>query len=457
MRRFLSIAICSVAVAQIAVAQSRYIDLVFPTNGSLRAQNTAGPVYTPAPNQWPGYAVFPNTPIRFLTSSTNNVWLSFGLLTTGPWQGYSIPYSAAGGSNDPLRVVVNSNLTEWTGFRGTNAVTNGFVGGVPPLATNSFSWTFGPEWAGAMLQIKATNGMTLGTWGLPSQIGSNYVLSSSIITNASLLNGAQVYLDGIPVSVLAMLSTNSNVDGVADRPGYSFEFDSTYQGGEWQARRPDGSIAASGSAATLGTALSGRITVAEGQSAEVYTRVPAGDGMGSVWLPTGVTLQGGATTTYAFVNNPTPQPVATPSLPNPTPAPSPSPAPSAAPTPGTNNSVVSPSPTPGQDVTVDVEEFEPPSVDAGEEDVIESATSAGEKVRVILQKAEDVFSNVALTYGEFNKLAFGGVGKTCTLNFGPVVIDLGGLVPEFVRSGMKLVILLTWAVGLYRIITWTFS
>lgn len=324
-----------------------------------------------------------------------------------------------------------------------------------PDQVEEFSWTFGPEWAGSVLQIKDANGNSLGTWGLPSVIGpEGYTLSSSV--SAASLEGASVFLDGVNVSDLAAGSMASGPSGFdVDRPSYGFSFDASYAEGDWQLRRSDGTIAASGSVSSLGTVLEGRITIGGDEIAEVYTRVPGGDGMGAVWVPSGVIVQGSGTTYYSFVNNPNRAPQdPVPPFPTPTPAASPSPAPSP-PTSGTNS--VTAGPTPEGDVEVTVGELEALSVDSGEDGALAATQSAGEKIRQLLDKTKQMFDNVSLTFGEFNKLAFGGVGQNCQLAFGPVNIDIGNLVPGWLRNGMKLIILLTFASAAYRLMMWTFS
>jgi hypothetical protein len=321
------------------------------------------------------------------------------------------------------------------------------------LATNSFSWTFGPEWAGTVLQVRATNGASLGTWGLPSVIGSNYVLSASIVTNQSLLTGAQVFLDGVPAAVLATAGTNSNLDAFADRPGYALSFGGDYQGGEWQIRRSDGSVAGTGSAATFGTVASGRVTLLpEGSTGSIWTRVPAGDGMGAVWVNSGISVSGNNVTTYNFATSPQPTPAPTPNLPTNAPAPSITNAPAPVPTPGTNT--VAPSPVLTNDVTVDVETVPEIETDDGEQGVLNDVVAMHEKLRGILDDARGAFENVALTFNEFRKLTLGGVGTNCTFTMGTVTINLGGIVPPELRTGMKLIILL---VGIFAAIRYVWE
>lgn len=324
------------------------------------------------------------------------------------------------------------------------------------LATNSFSWTFGPEWAGTVLQVRATNGASLGTWGLPSVIGSNYVLSASIVTNQSLLTGAQVFLDGVPAAVLATAGTNSNLDAFADRPGYSLSFGGDYQGGEWQIRRSDGSVAGTGSAATLGTVASGRVTLLpEGSTGSIWTRVPAGDGMGAVWVNSGISVSGNNVTTYNFATSPQPTPAPTPNLPTNAPAPAITNAPAPVPTPGTNT--VAPSPVSTNDVTVDVETVPEIETDDGEQGVLDDVVAMHEKLRGILDDARGAFENVALTFNEFRKLTLGGVGTNCTFTMGTVTINLGGIVPPELRTGMKLIILLVGVFAAIRYVWESFT
>jgi hypothetical protein len=332
---------------------------------------------------------------------------------------------------------------------------NGTTISYDSLATNSFSWTFGPEWAGTVLQVRATNGTSLGTWGLPSVIGSNYVLAASIVTNQSLLTGAQVFLDGAPAAVLATAGTNSNLDTFADRPGYALSFGGDYQGGEWQIRRSDGSVAGTGSAATLGTVTSGRVTLLpEGSTGSIWTRVPAGDGMGAAWVNSGISVSGNNVTTYNFAAAPAPTPLPTPVFQTNAPAPTITNAPSAT-TPGTNTTA--PAPVATNDVTVDVDELQPIPTDDGEQAALDGVRNASEKLRGILDDFRGSFENVAMTFNEFRKFTLGGVGTVCTFELGGVTINLSNVVPPWLRSGMKLAILMMAVFAMIRYTWETFS
>lgn len=431
MRRFLSIAICSVSLLAHAPAQ------------------TFGPIS----HRYDMHAAH----YRRMTTNPEdgvNVSVQFGAgmntATFGFWTGqlYLIVATNTGGNLGRHVVPVSNNTNhvsviganEWTVYSDnnrTNIIASGYRVGYVPLATNSFSWTFTPDYAGSVVQVKATNGTVLGTFGLPAVISSNYVLSSTIVTNASLLNGAQFLIDGALGGLLSSGVTVGTVDGFFDRPGYSLEFDSSYQTGEWQARRPDGSIAASGSAATVGTALTGRLTVAEGESAEIYTRVPAGDGMGSAWVPTGVTLQGSGTTSYTFINN-TNAPAPTP-MPTPGPVSSPTPGPTA-PTTTTNTTPVVTNPTNTEDyVTVDVGTLELEDADDGETNVITGIGQLQGLVQGIVSDMAQTQANFMNAADELNGLRLGGVGKNCTFQFGPANIQLQ--TSGAVRTGLTLLVI----------------
>lgn len=308
---------------------------------------------------------------------------------------------------------------------------------VPVDDVESFSWEFGPEWSGALIEIRDSNGNTLVGFSVPEGGG---VWNGTV--TAPSLEGAGVFIDGVSVVDLALASSGDGLGDFAERPGFGFSFDSTYLDHDWEIRRPDGTVAAGGSVNSLGQVFEGSLTLPAGQSGEVWVRQNFGDGMGAQWVSTGVTIQGSSTTYYSFGNNPNPAPTPAPPV-LPTGNPSPSPVPTVTPLPTPVSVVASASPTPGEDVSVDVPLRERPETDDGEADVISEVSNAGQKLIAIGEDANEAFNNIALTYGEFSKLAFGGVGRNCELQFGSVTIKLAGIVPEFVRNGMKLIILLT--------------
>lgn len=453
MRRFLLIAICSIALSGVARAQtvwSMYVSGSGVNVDQFTTGSLASAFGTKPGGTWSHTGRFEANIFQFQTS---------GL----PAGSYAFTIDGGNSTNMVAARVVNGNridypvpYTYYFTWNGSNSVVlepHGFTP-PPPLVTNSFNWTFGPEWGGTILQVRATNGTTLGTWALPATIGpGGYVLSSSIVTNQSLLTGAQVFLDGQSAASLAAASTNSDLNGFADRPGYALSFGPDYQGGEWQVRRSDGSVAATGSAATFGTVSSGRVTLLpEGSTGSIWTRVPAGDGMGSVWVNSGITVSGNNVTTYNFSSAPSPTPAPTPNLPTNAPAAPITNAPAPVPTPGTNS--VGPAPVSTNDVTVDVDTLTEIETDDGEQGVLDQVTSMSEKFRLVMDNFKGAFENVAFTFNEFRKFTLGGVGTNCTLNIGPVSLNLGGIVPDAVRSGMKLFILL---VGVFAAIRYTWE
>jgi hypothetical protein len=447
MRRFLSIAICSF-VASPLIAQTTGSDWSYSASSGqlIRLSRLAG-----------SNAIYVFVGIRAI-AGTNIVFQGQYVIGSSPSTSALINLNTIGlaAGNWELVSLANPNVYGVPSYQFTWNRTNiGVYVPADPVATNSFSWTFGPQWAGTMLQVRATNGTTLGTWGLPSVIGSNYVLSASIVTNQSLLTGAQVFLDGFPAAVLAMASTNSNLDAFADRPGYALSFGGDYQGGEWQIRRSDGSVAGTGSAATLGTVTSGRVTLLpEGSTGSIWTRVPAGDGMGAVWINSGISVSGNNVTTYNFAAAPAPTPLPTPAFQTNAPAPTITNAPAPT-TPGTNTTT--PAPVATNDVTVDVDQLQPIPTNDGEQAALDGVRNASEKLRGILDNFRGSFENVAFTFNEFRKFTLGGVGTTCTFTLGDVTINLSNIVPAWLRSGMKLAILIVAVFSMIRY-TWdTFS
>lgn len=316
-----------------------------------------------------------------------------------------------------MQSVVNGQ-TNWYDWQGN---TNYF----PPVpqATNAFSWQFGPEWAGTIVQVKATNGQTLGTWGLPANIGpGGYTLTSSIATNAALLTGAQVYFDGQLLSSIALASATNNPAGLGGyRPGYDIEFDSSYGGGEWQIRRSDGTIAMSGGIATLADAAAGRFTLTGTNTGTLWTRVPAGDGMGSAWIQSPVTFQGNnSVVSYSFVNNP--------AAPSPSPFPTPGPLTTPAPVPTTPTSSTSSTTTitnvPAADtnvVSVGVGTVTIGSLDDGETNVLTTVSDIRTLISNIVTDVRGTQQNLSDAVSVVNSLRLGGVSSQCTFSFGPHV------------------------------------
>lgn len=308
----------------------------------------------------------------------------------------------------------------------------------PPIETQSFSWSFGPEWAGTSVEVRATNGQTLGSWAVPSNLSSNFVLSASIATNASLLAGAQVFLDGWSASVLAAASTNSSLNGFADRPGYALSFDGSYSGTPWEIRRQDGSVAASGtSQGILSQIIEGRVTIAELQGASVWlnagnaTEVPGG------WYQTSITLSGNSITYNSFVNNPyqaQPAPMPTPgALPGNT-TNSPVPLVTNAPAPV----VTQPTNAEGV-VSVDVGSVELGSNNDGETNVLATVGEMQTLVRGIVTDVGQAQDNLVQAVSELNGLRLNGVGRNCTFQFGPASINIQ--TSGAIRQGLTLLII----------------
>lgn len=348
--------------------------------------------------------------------------------------------------------VNGSNYNQLREFTG-----NPNSGGVPiVLATNSFSWFFPSEWAGTEVQIKATNGQTLGTWGLPALIGSEgYTLSASIVTNANLLTNAQVYFDGQLLSSIALASATNNPAGLGGyRPGYNIEFDGTYQDGDWKIQRSDGSVALSGSVSTLNDAINGRFTLTGTNTATFWTRVPGGDGMGGAWVPTPVTFgQNNNVTTYMFTGatNPTTVPV-----PSPTPTPIPQPSPLT--TPATNTTTITTNNLASDEIVdVTVPEANVPSYDVGQTNLVQEAQTVFGRVADGYENFADAFNYTSLTFNEFKKLYLPPPGTECTLSFGPISINLAQFIPGWVRGASKLVFLFAALAAIKRMLWEAFA
>jgi hypothetical protein len=399
------------------------------------------------------------------SGSTGVTFSLTGAVVTGNfwrvnWQSGGLTNVISSGSSSQS-VVAIAATDHWVIYTdGTNA--NTFVqftgdpsaGGVPfGLATNSFSWQFPPEWAGSTLQIVATNDQTLATYGLPSVIGpEGYTLASSIVTNQSLLTGAQVFIDGQSVAALASSVSNSN--WAAYRPGYDIEFDGSYKDGDWRIQRSDGTIALSGSVATLNDAINGRFTVTGTNTATMWTRVPGGDGNGGTWVPSPVTFgQNNTTVSYFFsgASNPTNVPV-----PTPPPSPIPTPAPVATPAPVTTN-VTTNTVQPDELVNVDVPDAPELDGEFGAADVVEEARGVFGRVAEGYENFAEAFTNASLTFNEFKSIYLPPPGSNCTFEFGPVSVNLSSFIPGWVRGASKLVFLFAALAAMKRMLWEAFA
>lgn len=310
----------------------------------------------------------------------------------------------------------------------------------PGEETRNFDITFPEKYEGGTFQLKRPDGSVFATYGLPADIPpEGYVLPVEISGTAEELDSLIAYLNGVSIPELVGMEPidRDASEFSVDQGNYSFEFDDSYQDGEWKIVRPDGSIAASGSSTTLGSVLNGSVTIAEGENAEVYVRVPAGDGNGSVWVPSGVAVPSGGSTTYAFIG--APEKMDVPAVPSQSPMPSPVPVPSPSPDP---LPLPSPSPFvpgPGADeTTVDDTTIDWPIPDDDLEEQIE------EQNRTLLEAFGESFSNInaignSFTQGMnmFSGTTLGGVGRDCTLMMGNTAIQLN--VPTAVRTGTAVV------------------
>jgi len=447
MRRFLSIAIFSAllcaAEAQSITNRNGAVLWWVLDPGALRLSmrmETTGSVVLNGTRNGPSPGTF--TVSRLGAGNTTVVqWNTAGLLP-GQYTFTPTGYSANNTTNTVLPPVMrvlwtNGILSVWQ----------------DDLATNSFSWQFPPEWAGSTLQIRATNGQSLATYGLPAVIGpGGYTLASSIVTNQSLLTGAQVFIDGQSVASLASSSSNSN--WAAYRPGYDIEFDGSYKDGDWRIQRSDGTIALSGSVATLNDAINGRFTVTGTNSATMWTRVPGGDGNGGTWVPSPVTFgQNNTTVSYFFsgATNPTNVPV-----PTPPPTPTPTPAPVATPAPATTN-VTTNTVQPDELVNVDVPDAPELDGEFGAADVVEEARGVFGKVAEGYENFAEAFTNAALTFNEFKNIYLPPPGSNCTFSFGPVSVNLSAFIPGWVRGASKLVFLFVALAAMKRMLWEAFA
>ena len=307
---------------------------------------------------------------------------------------------------------------------------------VAPDETVDVEWRFTSEWAGSIVEVVDAQGNVIATYGLPAVIGpEGYTIEATI--SAPDLEGAQVYLDGVPTNSLASLAASELVTEDVDRPGYAFGFDSTYSGYEWEIRRPDGTVAANGSAATFGTVAEGRVTIGGDESGQVYVRSPGGDGIASSWIPTGVLIAGQGTTTHLFTQSDVPELEPVTALPEIPDLP-------AAPVASTNvpstttatNSFAS-----DQVVNVEVEPAEVPSTDVGQEGVVAKAQEINEKMADAYSHIYESFNNIGLTFSEFRKIVLGAPGINCTFTMGGAQVDISTYVPGWIRTASKLVFL----------------
>lgn len=438
MRRILLIAICSIALVASSSAAVRitwnwsglYNERIYTRLGALAFSNdNFGPAssytrsgldqfdFSVSPAQlvyrrfevrvrWTNNVYYTFFAINANTAATNNVWS--GMITNG----------------EAISIAPN----------GTMYRTNETVYVPDPVETNSVSWTFDPLWLGVTFEYRATNGTTLHS-GVVSQAG---VYSFEVATNASLLNGAQFYIDGINVGTLATDGTRWWEDPETGehrvfRPGISFEADTSWSGTQYQIRGNNDSVLDSGTLPPPGTVLNDRTTIAGTNGATVWTYVSGGDGI-FAWVPSPVVLTSNNVTTYTFVNNPG-QPAPTP-FPTPAPlsSPTPAPTPPAYTTNGSNTVVTN---TNEITVTVDPVDLEDP--DDGEEDVVNGIGELSTLVTGIVQDMRSAQTNFVAAGALFSNLRLSGVGKNCTFQFGPSSITLQ--TSDSVRAGLKLLIL----------------
>lgn len=331
--------------------------------------------------------------------------------------------------------VQNIVARRWSGDprQGGQAVQTFYSNGYTPDETENFEWTFGPEWSGSVVEVREVDGTVLGSWVVPQGGG---VIESSVTGN---LNGAEVFIDGVSVSELAMTASGADLEDVADRPGYSFNFDASYNGHDWEIRRPDGSVAAGGSAGSFWQVQEGRITMPEGQQGTVWVRQNLGDGMGSVWVSSGVQVGGsGNSITYNnFNDNPNPVPDTPMPTPAPvTPAPLPTPAPTIAPRP--TPTVVNP--TNSEDyVDVDVGSVTLPSIDSGEQAALSQVGTIQGLMAGIVNDMAQVQINIQAAGAELNGLRLSGVGRNCVFSMGPATVTIQTSGP--IRTGLTLLVI----------------
>jgi hypothetical protein len=267
-----------------------------------------------------------------------------------------------------------------------------------------------------------------------------------------LLTGAQVFIDG--QSAAALASSSSNANWAAYRPGYDIEFDGSYKDGDWRIQRSDGTIALSGSVATLNDAINGRFTVTGTNTATMWTRVPGGDGNGGTWVSSPVTFgQNNTTVSYFFsgATNPTNVPV-----PTPPPTPIPTPAPVATPAPATTN-VTTNTVQPDELVNVDVPDAPELDGEFGAADVVEEARGVFGKVAEGYENFAEAFTNAALTFNEFKNIYLPPPGSNCTFSFGPVSVNLSSFIPGWVRGASKLVFLFVALAAMKRMLWEAFA
>jgi hypothetical protein len=183
----------------------------------------------------------------------------------------------------------------------------------------------------------------------------------------------------------------------------------------------------------------GRITMPEGQQGTVWVRQNLGDGMGSVWVSSGVQVGGsGNSITYNnFNDNPNPVPDTPMPTPAPvTPAPLPTPAPTIAPRP--TPTVVNP--TNSEDyVDVDVGSVTLPSIDSGEQAALSQVGTIQGLMAGIVNDMAQVQINIQAAGAELNGLRLSGVGRNCVFSMGPATVTIQTSGP--IRTGLTLLVI----------------
>jgi len=297
-----------------------------------------------------------------------------------------------------------------------------------------FEFFFGPEFGGSEVKIISATGEILASYVIPE---GGTVLGGTV--TAPSLEGAYWEVDGVFAGSIDDPASAPNV--LAVRPTYGFTFDESYTGHDWEIRRADGSIAASGSASSFQTMLDGRFTIAGEGTAEVWVRAPAGDGMTSEFIPTGVTFgppaQGSESTfNYSFTNNPNSSteppsfeyPATTEPLPRPT-------EPAFSGTTGGTTTI-----DPDDIVQVDVGTATLPDIDDGEEAILQKITTMQQTLVGIFADLDQTQANLATAATSLNSLRLSGVGSNCSFAFGPyATINLQTSGP--VRAGLTLLII----------------
>ena len=248
---------------------------------------------------------------------------------------------------------------------------------------------------------------------------------------------------------VSLSSGNSWSAGVV-RPGSNLAYGSGAVATEWQIQRQDGSIAAAGPITAGGGTIVNNFFAPAGTTSELYVKEDLGDGMGSVWVPTGITYSGSGGTTSGTV------PIGT-TTPNPVPSPTPFPSPAPSPTP-------LPSPVgPGQEpaygggagsnemgVPVDVPQAVVPDDDLGEEAVFDVISDMQDDMQTILNNHSLALAQIGMTFDQLRLLVIPPPGQTCSFQLGPYSINLSP--PAGIREGSKLLFLIVGVFGFYRMI-----